>query len=71
MSKLAQRATPSVSRSARAKLLGATKRISRVMETVRLDACGWREMNHLWVMDMLHDLRADLYRLREQVKEAS
>jgi hypothetical protein len=51
-----------------ARMLGLAKRVSRVMEEVRLDACGSQKMNHLWTMDMLHDLRFDIYSLRIYLK---
>jgi hypothetical protein len=51
-----------------ARMLGLAKRVSRVMEEVRLDACGSQKMNHLWAMDMLHDLRCDIYSLRIYLK---
>lgn len=38
--------------------------ISEAMEAVRLDACGSRKMNHLRVMDLLHDAREEIYRQR-------
>jgi hypothetical protein len=53
------------------RMLAWANRITKVMEEVRLDACGSQKMNHLWVMDMLYDVRLDIYHLRNVVKNTS
>ena len=41
--------------------------VNAVMEAVRLDACGSAKLNHLWVMDSLHEIRRYLYQEANRV----
>lgn len=65
------RRTEKVDADVSANLLEVANRLTEVMDMVRLDACKSQPMNHLWVMDTLHDVRQYIYSLRIALKNAA